>query len=926
VIVAGVTIVGVVLWSQPPPQKIPHVSAIISNKSCTVYLYHNGGDVLVRQQFQILIDGTNQTANFTMIGGANPWTSWGNGDTLQYTPATCAQLPRRADIIFNDGTVNAVISTVFFGAGLPTPTPAPTPIPAPVADFSGTPLSGTAPLLVTFTDTSSNTPTSWTWEYRNATTGWTVFNITQNATFSFAAAGIYSINLTATNAGGSGNLTRDTYITVTIPPPVAGFTGTPLSGTAPLSVAFTDTSSNTPTSWVWGAKNLTPGNNTWFQFNTIQNPVQVFGVGNWSINLTATNAAGSNISTQITWVNVSIPPPVASFTGTPLSGTTPLSVTFTDTSSNTPTSWKWGAKNLTPGNNTWFQFSTIQNPVQLFGVGNWSINLTATNAVGSNISTQITWVNVTIPPPVASFTGTPLSGTTPLSVTFTDTSSNTPTSWKWGAKNLTPGNNTWFQFSTIQNPVQVFGVGNWSINLTATNAVGSNISTQITWVNVSIPLPVASFTGTPLSGTAPLSVTFTDTSSNTPTSWKWGAKNLTPGNNTWFQFSTIQNPVQVFGVGNWSINLTATNAAGSNISTQITWVNVTPLPPVAGFTGTPLSGIAPLLVAFTDSSSNIPTSWRWSFKNATTGWTVFSTTQNPTFSFPKGRYDINLTATNAGGSNTLTRNNYITTYTIVSFTTSTTWTVPTGVTSVEYLVIAGGGGGGSSRTFANKGGGGGGGAGGFITGTGFVVTPTALLTVTIGAGGAGGAQGGGNMGTKGGNSSFANTTAGDGINAMGGGSGAGGNSITAGGAGGSGGGGHQGGAGGAGISGQGYNGGSGWASAYLDGGGGGSGQAGSDATGSAAGKGGDGTASSISGSSVTYAGGGGGGSGTAGIAGAAGGSGGGGAGGALNVNNGAAATGYGSGGGGGTSAVSGGASRAGGNGSNGIVIIMYQDP
>ena len=836
VIVAGVTIVGVVLWSQPPPQKIPHVSAIISNKSCTVYLYHNGGDVLVRQQFQILIDGTNQTANFTMIGGANPWTSWGNGDTLQYTPATCAQLPRRADIIFNDGTVNAVISTVFFGAGLPTPTPAPTPIPAPVADFSGTPLSGTAPLLVTFTDTSSNTPTSWTWEYRNATTGWTVFNITQNATFSFAAAGIYSINLTATNAGGSGNLTRDTYITVTIPPPVAGFTGTPLSGTAPLSVAFTDTSSNTPTSWVWGAKNLTPGNNTWFQFNTIQNPVQVFGVGNWSINLTATNAAGSNISTQITWVNVSIPPPVASFTGTPL------------------------------------------------------------------------------------------SGTTPLSVTFTDTSSNTPTSWKWGAKNLTPGNNTWFQFSTIQNPVQVFGVGNWSINLTATNAVGSNISTQITWVNVSIPLPVASFTGTPLSGTAPLSVTFTDTSSNTPTSWKWGAKNLTPGNNTWFQFSTIQNPVQVFGVGNWSINLTATNAAGSNISTQITWVNVTPLPPVAGFTGTPLSGIAPLLVAFTDSSSNIPTSWRWSFKNATTGWTVFSTTQNPTFSFPKGRYDINLTATNAGGSNTLTRNNYITTYTIVSFTTSTTWTVPTGVTSVEYLVIAGGGGGGSSRTFANKGGGGGGGAGGFITGTGFVVTPTALLTVTIGAGGAGGAQGGGNMGTKGGNSSFANTTAGDGINAMGGGSGAGGNSITAGGAGGSGGGGHQGGAGGAGISGQGYNGGSGWASAYLDGGGGGSGQAGSDATGSAAGKGGDGTASSISGSSVTYAGGGGGGSGTAGIAGAAGGSGGGGAGGALNVNNGAAATGYGSGGGGGTSAVSGGASRAGGNGSNGIVIIMYQDP
>ena len=68
-----------------------------------------------------------------------------------------------------------------------------------------------------------------------------------------------------------------------------------------------------------------------------------------------------------------------------------------------------------------------------------------------------------------------------------------------------------------------------------------------------------------------------------------------------------------------------------------------------------------------------------------------------------------------------------------SFTSTSTWVAPTGVTSIDYLVIAGGGGGGSS---GGNGGGGGGGAGGFLTGTGQSVTPGTSYTITIGAGGA----------------------------------------------------------------------------------------------------------------------------------------------------------------------------------------------
>jgi len=71
-------------------------------------------------------------------------------------------------------------------------------------------------------------------------------------------------------------------------------------------------------------------------------------------------------------------------------------------------------------------------------------------------------------------------------------------------------------------------------------------------------------------------------------------------------------------------------------------------------------------------------------------------------------------------------------YTVVStFTASGSWTAPTKVTSVSYLVVAGGGGGGGSN-------GGGGGAGGYRTGTNLAVTPGTSYTVTVGAGGAGG--------------------------------------------------------------------------------------------------------------------------------------------------------------------------------------------
>jgi len=86
------------------------------------------------------------------------------------------------------------------------------PVTPPVADFSGTPLSGLAPLSVVFTDLSTNTPTSWTWNFGDGST-----STAQNPSHTYAVAGSYTVLLTATNAAGSNSKTAPAYVTANSP-------------------------------------------------------------------------------------------------------------------------------------------------------------------------------------------------------------------------------------------------------------------------------------------------------------------------------------------------------------------------------------------------------------------------------------------------------------------------------------------------------------------------------------------------------------------------------------------------------------------------------------------------------------------------------------------------------------------------------------
>ncbi|MGE0142402.1 MAG: S8 family serine peptidase [Planctomycetota bacterium] len=80
--------------------------------------------------------------------------------------------------------------------------------------------------------------------------------------------------------------------------------------------------------------------------------------------------------------------------------------------------------------------------------------------------------------------------------------------------------------------------------------------------------PVANFSATPTSGTSPLTVVFSDLSSNAPTSWSWS---FGDGGN-----STAQNPSHVYtAAGIYTVTLTAANAFGSDAETKVGYINVT---------------------------------------------------------------------------------------------------------------------------------------------------------------------------------------------------------------------------------------------------------------------------------------------------------------------------------------------------------------
>jgi PKD repeat protein len=356
--------------------------------------------------------------------------------------------------------------------------------------------------------------------------------------------------------------------------PVASFTSKNISiarnatlagwiGESPFTMVFNSTSTNTPTAWNYTALNTL--NSTEFILGSTANISVTFqNQGNYSVYLNATNAIGFNKTYAGVWVNITGNAPISSFNQNVTTGAVPFDVAFNDTSTGTSIT----SYNLSFGDGSWLNqtsFPATNITHTYTTAGSYTVTWYVTNSGGTGSSTgTVTAYN----PANAQFSMFNTAGTAPFTTYLYDTSTN-----------LTPGPATYYWMlgdgntSTSQNLYFTWNkTGTYSLNHSVSNGLSTSWLNRSAYVTVGTPTPavvapVASFYGGPQIGATPLIVYFTDASANTPTSWNWSFGDST--------FGITQNPSHTYNSsGFFTVNLTATNSAGTNTTSQSNFIMV----------------------------------------------------------------------------------------------------------------------------------------------------------------------------------------------------------------------------------------------------------------------------------------------------------------------------------------------------------------
>ncbi|MDD3137020.1 MAG: PKD domain-containing protein, partial [Methanoregula sp.] len=260
-----------------------------------------------------------------------------------------------------------------------------------VVTFTADQTTGPAPLAIQFNGGSPLTVTAWHWDFGDGTT-----LDEQNPSHPYPNGGVYTVNLTITSSsGGINTLVKTKYISA-YSPPTAAFTSNTVAGKSPLSVTFTDQSTGAPTSWLWdfGDGTTSPLQNPTHSFSTTGSSTTTY-----TVNLTATNSAGSNTTSKTSFITLYSTAPIISFTASQrTSGVIPLTVQFNDTSTLSPYEWNWSF-----GDGEWFNTtdSALRNASHRYAnIGSYTVNLTATNVIGSATLSKPGFITFVTPGPI----------------------------------------------------------------------------------------------------------------------------------------------------------------------------------------------------------------------------------------------------------------------------------------------------------------------------------------------------------------------------------------------------------------------------------------------------------------------------------------------------------------------------------------------
>lgn len=373
--------------------------------------------------------------------------------------------------------------------------------------------------------------------------------------------------------------------------------------------------------------------------------------GLYSVSLTITTTNSEETIRKAAWITVGSPAPTTDFEASVTSIFEGDSVIFTDlsTSSTEPITsrlWTFGDGRT----------STAARPEhQYTSAGAYTVTLTVTTANATRTETKSNYIIVQRKvAPVADFSVNPSSPVALATANFGDTSAagSAPIlQWFWDFGDGTT--------SRQQNPAHVFDDGgNYNVSLSVTSAHGSNTVSKV--VTVQTIAPIASFSPSNVNPFVLEEVSFTNNSIEgsapiTQYIWEFGDG----------ASSVEENPTHSYNsAGEFTVRLTVVSAHGSH--TASTRLQVSFMPPTAGFTATPRTPSVGEAVQFMDASTPgtaAVNQWLWDFGDPASGSDNASAAQNPTHTYnAPGFYSVTLTVTTPVASNntdSLVRTAYI---------------------------------------------------------------------------------------------------------------------------------------------------------------------------------------------------------------------------------------------------------------------------
>jgi PKD repeat protein len=353
-----------------------------------------------------------------------------------------------------------------------------------------------------------------------------------------------------------------------------------------------------------------------------QNPSYTYpSSGTYTVTLTVTDVNGCTASSSQSVVVSQAP--VVNFSTTTPSGCLPLNAAFTNTTTNATTyTWDFGDASPTGSGATPTHAYTAS--------GVYTVTLTATNGSCTATSTQTNLITVNAVPH-SSFSA---PATTCLGDPINFSNLSTPNgavisgySWNFGDASA---------LSTATNPSHTYTLaGTYNVVLTTNSASCSDDTTISVVVS---PAPVVNFSTATTSGCAPLSVSFSNTTTAAP-SYTWNFGDATPT-------SSAATPTHVYSSsGTYTVTLIATlgTCADTLIRTNYITVSASPLSSFAT-NGSVCLGDSTRL---TNSSTGSITSYTWDFDDGNVLTTASGSSQSHLYSSP-GTYNVHLTVSASG--------------------------------------------------------------------------------------------------------------------------------------------------------------------------------------------------------------------------------------------------------------------------------------